>query len=413
MDYLKVEVLYMGGFERSVIGHLTESDRGLITFEYFPGWTARGIELSPVYLPNHLEGSVVSPTPSFGPLFGLFADSLPDWWGEQMMVQYFEDKGIPWKHVTPLQKLVCTGGHAMGAMGYAQPYSGGSYRNELTVKVADLVKNAHSLIQGDTDDMLPGLLRSGLSSGGAQPKVLLGFNHDFTKAVASGGRLPSGYDRWLLKFDLDPEYEHGKEEYAYSLMAKAAGIEMAETKLLRGSQGTCHFISRRFDRPGEARRHIHTYAGLTHQLIRDGFDYNDLMDMTRTLTQNEAEVAEIFRRACFNVVTGNDDDHSKNHAFMMRTDGQWKVSPAYDLTRSSNALVSGVRAASVLGQSVDVSLSDMRKLGQTQKVTNVESIIEEVLVAVRDWDYWAEQASMCEFRKKQIWSEMPASSILM
>jgi serine/threonine-protein kinase HipA len=259
--------------------------------------------------------------------------------------------------------------------------------------------------------MLPGFLRSGLSSGGAQPKVLLGFNRDFTKAAAGGGRLPSGFDRWLLKFDLDPEYEQGREEYAYSLMAKASGIDMAKTHLLDSQQGACHFICKRFDRPGESRRHIHTYSGLTHTLVRDGLEYGDLMNLTRKLTQSEADVVEVFRRACFNVLAGNDDDHGKNHAFLMDTDGGWHLSPAYDLTRSSNPLVEGIRAASVNGKNVNIGRLDLKGLGESQGVPHVDDILEEVICAINDWPYWAEQAGLCPYRTQQIQGEMPGTGM--
>jgi len=404
---MKSEVVYLGGYERTVIGYLAEANDGRIFFEYSPEWIARGIELSPVYLSNRTQGSVTSPTPSFGPLFGLFADSLPDWWGEQMMKRYFGEKGIPWNKVSALQKLACAGGHAMGAIGYEPPFSGGTFREELTVEVAELVQNAHSFLHGSTEKMLPGLMRSGLSPGGAQPKVLLGFNKDFSRAMAGGGSLPASFDRWLLKFDFDAEYEHGKEEYAYSLMARAAGINMAETHLLVGSDGMHHFLSKRFDRPGESRRHIHTYSGLTHTLVRGGLEYGELMDLTRVLTGSEVEVEEVFRRACFNVFAGNDDDHGKNHAFLMEPDGQWKVSPAYDLTSTSNPLVTGMRAASVNGKSVGVGRADLKRLGESQSVRKIDEIIEEVLAAIQDWPRWAGEAGLCKFRTGQVSEEMP------
>ncbi|MBT8045024.1 MAG: HipA domain-containing protein, partial [Verrucomicrobiae bacterium] len=256
-----------------------------------------------------------------------------------------------------------------------------------------------------------GLMRSGLSPGGAQPKVLLGFNKDFSRAMAGGGHLPDGFERWLLKFDLDPEYEQGKEEYAFSLMARAAGIRMAETHLLKGTDGTFHFLSKRFDRPGDSRRHIHTYSGLTHTLVREGLEYGDLMDLTRVLTENEREVEEIFRRACFNVFAGNDDDHAKNHAFLMEPDGHWIVSPAYDLTSTSNPLVTGMRAASVMGKSVDVGRADLKRLGESQSVRRIDNIIEEVLVAINEWPSWAMQAGLCQFRTEQVANEMPGMGV--
>lgn len=404
---MKIEVFYLGGEEHTPIGSLAEAADGRIFFEYKPEWKARGIELSPIYLPNDTPGSVTTPTPEFSPLFGLFADSLPDWWGEQMMKRFFADKGIPWKGVSVLQKLACTGGHAMGAIAYQPPLSGGTFRDELTVEVADLVNNAHSFLHGRTEKMLPGLMRSGLSSGGAQPKVLLGFNKDFSRTMAGGGHLPDGFERWLLKFDLDAEDELGKQEYAFSLMARGAGIRMAETHLLDGGDGRFHFLSKRFDRPGQTRRHIHTYSGLTHTPIRDGLEYGDLMNLTRVLTGSELEVEEVFRRACFNVFAGNDDDHGKNHAFLMGPDGQWFVSPAYDLTSSTNPLVSGIRAASVHEKGVGVGRADLKRLGESQSVRRIDEVIEEVLAAIADWPKWAGQAGLQPFRVEQIAEDMP------
>ena len=408
---MRIEVLYLGGGERKVIGELAETQDGRVFFEYNADWVKRGIELSPVYLHTSMQESMTTPTPEFGELFGLFADSLPDWWGEQMMRRFFGDKGIPWSKVTALQKLACTGRHAMGAIGYEPPASAASFREELTVEVAELVSNAHSFIHGGTGEVIPGFLRSGLPSGGAQPKVLLGFNDDFTESMAGGGMLPSGFTRWLLKFDLDPEYESGKEEYAYSLMARAAGIRMAHTHLLECEDGAHHFLSKRFDRPGKTRRHVHTYSGVTHTRVRDGLEYGDLMDLTRVITGSESEVEEIFCRACFNVLSGNDDDHAKNHAFLMQPAGKWVVSPAYDLTRTSNPLVSGMRAASVNGKSVGVTRSDLMQLGESQGVRNINHTIERVISAINDWPSFAKDAKLSPHSTQQVADEMPGTGM--
>lgn len=406
---MRIEVLYLGGGERKVIGELTETESGGVFFEYNQEWVKRGIELSPVYLPISQVGVVNTPTPEYGVLFGLFSDSLPDWWGAQMMRYFFNDKGIPWSEVSVLQKLACTGKHAMGAIGYQLPASNENFRDELTVEVAELVSNAHSFIYDSSGDFSPGFLRSGLSSGGAQPKVLLGFNDDFTESMAGGGRLPSGFSRWLMKFDLDPEYETGKEEYAFALMARAAGIRMAHTQLLEGENGTHHFLSKRFDRPGNTRRHVHTFSGVTHTSIRNGLEYGDLLDITRVVTGSEVEVEEMFCRACFNVLAGNEDDHAKNHAFLMQPDGSWSASPAYDITRSSNPLVSGVRAAAVNGKSVDVSQADLLQLGESQGVSDANSIIERVITAINDWPLYAKEAKLSSYRTRDVADEMPGT----
>ena len=158
---MKIQVQYQGGDREAVIGHLAESADGRIYFEYDQHWRAQTIELSPAYLPNSTQGSVTTPTPQYGQLFGLFGDSLPDWWGQQMMKRFFQDKGIPWNSVGVLQKLACAGAHAMGAIGYEPPVVSSDFRDELTGEVADLVNNATSFLHGRTEQILPGLMRSG------------------------------------------------------------------------------------------------------------------------------------------------------------------------------------------------------------------------------------------------------------
>lgn len=403
---MKIPVYYLGGFSKNIIGHLTELPDEQTSFQYEPDWIERGIELSPLHLPISTTKEVTTPTPSYSSLFGLFDDSLPDWWGAQMMQQFFEDKGIPWDKVSPLQKLTCTGLHAMGAIGYMPPPKAQGFRDELTIEVAELVTSAHTFTHGQTESLLPGLLRSGLAPGGAQPKVVLAFNKDFTRAVAGGGHMPMGFERWLLKFDLDPEYQNGIEEHAYSMMAKAAGIDTAETHILACSNGAHHFLSKRFDRPGDERRHIHTFSGITHTPIRKGLNYEDLINVTRKLTNRNDQTEEVFRRACFNVLSGNNDDHGKNHAFIMDTKGNWSLSPAYDLTHSSNPLADGVRAAGVCGKRIGITTADLLQLAKSEDITNGPDILDQVIQTIRTWPYWATQANLAPHRIDQVATEM-------
>src|SRR6185295_14013196 len=94
-----------------------------------------------------------------------------------------------------------------------------------------------------------------------------------------------------------------------------------------------YFAIERFDRSGTMRRHTHTVGGLLdHPHGYAAFDYRDLLKVTRRLTRDERAVAEMFRRACFNVFARNRDDHTRNFAFVMNEQGVWKPSPAYDLT---------------------------------------------------------------------------------
>jgi serine/threonine-protein kinase HipA len=404
---VKLAVRYLGVGRDEVVGHLLERDNGTVYFEYEAEWTRGGRELSPLYLPNETGGSVSSPTPSFGPLFGLFSDSLPDWWGEQLMRRFFTDQGIPWRGVTSLQRLGCQGSFGMGALGYEPDLGDGVFRDVLTVEVGELVRGAMEFAHGSAGTVVPGLVRSGLSPGGAQPKVSLGFSEDLSEVVAGGGELPDGFQPWLLKFDLDPELEAGKEEYAYSLMARAAGVGMPETRLMETEGGRFHFLIGRFDRDGGRRIHMHSYSGLTHTPVREPIDYDEVMNLARVLTGHQTEVEQLFRRAVFNVLAGNDDDHGRNHSFLMDGDGNWRLSPAYDLTRGSNPLVGGMRAAAVLGKTKEVTRDDLQRLGDGQGVRMTEAVIDEVLAAVRDWERWAGEAGLSRFRTGQVMDELP------
>jgi len=404
---MKLEVRYLGSGEKEVVGTLLEREDGKVFFEYDGEWVNRGRELSPIYLSNETRGSVSTPTPLFGALYGVFSDSLPDWWGEQLMRRFFSEQGIPWRRVTTLQQLGCQGSFGMGALGYEPDLSDGVFRDVLTVEIGELVRGAMELARGTAEAVVPGLLRSGLSPGGAQPKVLLGFSKNLGEVVAGGGGIPEGYDPWLLKFDLDPELELGREEYAYALMAKAAGVDMPECRLLEADGGRAHFLVRRFDLVDGRRVHLHSYSGLTHTPVRDPIDYDAMMNVTRVLTGREPEVERLFRRAVFNVAAGNDDDHGRNHSFLMDELGEWRLSPAYDLTRTSNPLLGRVRAAAVLGKAVEVGLADLMRLGEGQGVRKVATVIDEVVAAVKDWERWAEEAGLGRYRTGQVLEELP------
>lgn len=101
------------------------------------------------------------------------------------------------------------------------------------------------------------------SSGGARPKVVIGFDPS-TRTVRydAGEGLPDGYGHWLLKFGpRDDPAEIGAEEYAYSLMARAAGVVMPEADLIRTKAGS-YFTVSRFDHAETCRVHLHTASGL-------------------------------------------------------------------------------------------------------------------------------------------------------
>ncbi|MFC7336277.1 type II toxin-antitoxin system HipA family toxin [Haloferula chungangensis] len=406
---MKLTARYLGHPERPVIGELFEAPDHRIYFQFHPEWRDLGLELSPFYLPSSTETSLPTPTPQFSPLFGLFDDSLPDWWGQQLLKKFFEEKGIRWNRVGVLQKLAAQGDYGIGAIGYEPDEAPDDFRSQLAIEVGALADAARGIIEGESERTLPLLIRSGITAGGAQPKALIHLSEDFKTVWPGGGNPPSGSTPWLIKFQLDREVHTTREEHAFALMAAAAGIDIVETRLLTDQGGSVHFVCRRFDRDAGEKIHFHSYSGLTHSRPGEGLEYGDLMNLTRTLCLNENAVEEVFRRAVFNVAAGNDDDHGRNHAFLMNSQGEWRPSPAYDITFATHPLATNLRSASVMGRFASVTRSDLTALAKDQGIRRVDDSIDQVLTAIRRWPEFADAARIPETHAALLARDFPAS----
>jgi serine/threonine-protein kinase HipA len=317
---------------RRKVGRLALKGRELL-FEYDAAFLGSKLELSPFQLPLR-PGVVVGRPDVLDGLMGVFDDSLPDGWGRLLIDRRAAELGISAGALTPLDRLALVGARAMGALIY-EPES--PFEDPAVVKLSELAREAEAVLEGKrrgTD--LERLIAVGGSPKGARPKVLIQLapNGD----VHFGARsIQPGFTAWLVKFPAREDDPHvAPLEHAYFLMAKAAGLDVPQTQLLcRTRRHPGYFAIERFDREGTTRVHTHTLGGLLQ--LPYGYvarTYLDLLKTTRRLTRNEAAVAEMFRRACFNVLAHNRDDHSRNFAFLMDERGSWRPSPAYDLTFS-------------------------------------------------------------------------------
>ncbi len=406
---MKLDVRYLGITDAPLVGSLADDARGRVFFQYNADWIARGLELSPLRLPLRLTAPVTTPTPEFSPLFGLFDDSMPDWWGQKLMRHHFAGLGIPWNNVRALDKLACQGAFSMGALAYEPDQSPDAFRVSLATQVSDLVDAARHLLAGDSQDVLPALVRGGLSPGGAQPKSLVAFDEDFSHAVAGGGNAPPGFTQWLVKFQLDADDPVGRAELAVTRMAAAAGIRIPETRIHETPDGLAHFLSKRFDlQPGLPPLHLHTFAGLTHTPVRESIDYSDLLGLCRELTLRETEVEQAFVRAAFNLGVANDDDHARNHAFLLDPEDGWRLAPAYDLTRTGYPLGSGYRAAGIGGRFAHLGPADLRRLGRDQGVRRIDETLNRVIETIRRWPEFAAEAGLPTVHAAMLADEMPA-----
>ena len=126
---------------------------------------------------------------------------------------------------------------------------------------------------------------------------------------------------------------------------KKAGIRLPRACLVHDG-GRRHFACARFDRQIRpdgtwGRRHVHTLSGLLHKRASDAaIDYEEFMRLTRRLC-GAKEAVECFRRAVFNLLATNRDDHGRNHAFLYdETTRTWALAPAYDLNPNvANVLI--------------------------------------------------------------------------
>ena len=346
------------------------------------------------------SGLKAAPYQPFQGLHGLFNDSLPDGWGRLLLDRSLQRKHIDYDTLSPLDRLTYVGRTGMGALQYSphKTFAPPSEEADLDAFANEIEQTLREVPTADIDL----LLQAQGGSAGAKPKIMIGL-HDANGKIVTASDPPPGYEAWIVKFKAlsDPD-EIGAEEYAYSLMAQAAGIDMPETRLLAGRTG-CYFAVKRFDRSAEGRAHIHTASGLLeadHRTPQN--DYETLLNLTRVLTRNEPYVRQMYRRMVFNVLARNRDDHAKNHAFRMTPDGSWHLTPAYDLTLSQGP--AGEHSLAIAGEGRNPGVTHLLAAARSTSIPTEEarSIVDEVKATIANWPAYAQTARLSDRRTSEI-----------
>ncbi|MBU8920830.1 MAG: type II toxin-antitoxin system HipA family toxin [Bacteroidales bacterium] len=361
-----------------------------IYFEYDSAFIDHGLEISPLRLP--LDSGVSSfENDLFEGLPGVFNDSLPDGWGRLLFDRLARSQGIVSSEITPLDRLANVGMHGMGALVYEPDHS--SDETYEAICLDTLAEQTQEVLHGTSEDVLQELLTLNGSSAGTRPKALVGIDQTSEHLIHGANDLPAEYAPWLVKFaNSQDDSDAGAVEYVYAQMAKGAGIQIPDVHLFPAQKGTGYFSIKRFDRDGDKRYHMHTACGLLHSDFRTpSLDYEDLIALTGVLTRDVREVEKMYRLAVFNVLAHNRDDHAKNFSFLMDADGQWKLSPAYDLTFSSGP--GGEQSTMVMGEGRDPGLDHLTKLGLEANLnqSSIEAIIEQTRSALAGWKMLAKQ----------------------
>ncbi len=372
---------------------------GATYFAYAPEWLATGFSLSPLSVP-FTEAAYRQRARDFDGLPGFLSDCLPDQWGRRLMQQEFSGKG---ETMTPLRMLAWVGRRGLGALSFEPVFDeAASARTWEAVSASLLVRETEAVLQAQPPEAFARLRRGG-TAGGALPKASVALLPDGAMLiggdVAAEAVLRPGARLGLVKIHVDgrdlARVSDGRLEHAYMRMCAAAGIRTSRTEVLRDdSQGRVayHLFVERFDTTASTRLHVVTLAGLLH---RWELHYRDLLLAARQLTQDHTEVLEATRRMIFNVRASNQDDHGKNHAFIVDDRRrQWRLSPAYDVTLNSDEQTfSGLTPAS-FGRSP--RLEAMRAVAAEAGVSAAEfaRLDAEVAGAIARWPELAAAADV-------------------
>ena len=399
---------------------LAEGDE-VAAFEYDPAFAASGIEVSPLSMPLarrvYRFGELAKKT--FYGLPGLLADSLPDRFGNALIDAWLATQGRQPDSFNAIERLCYIGERGIGALEF-RPGLGPKPRRAREIQIEKLVELVSDVLTRRNDmrasfadenrqQVMTDILRVGTSAGGARAKAVIAWNPT-TNEVRSGQiSAGDGFEYWLLKFDgvrgnkdkeLDDPQGYGVIEYAYSHMARDCGIDINECRLFE-ENGRRHFMTRRFDRQADGRKlHMQSLGALAHYdfNLAGAYAYEQALMVIRQLELPMDVVEQQFRRMAFNIVARNQDDHVKNIAFLMKKSGQWRLSPAFDMTYSFNP--SGDWTAShqmtLNGKRDDFTLDDFNACAKTasMKRGRAEAIVREVTDVVSLWPTYARDADV-------------------
>ncbi len=391
------------------------------SFQYTDTFLRSGIQIAPLMMPlsDRIYRFPELAMESFHGLPGMLADALPDKFGNAVIDAWLATQGRLPGEIDAVERLCYTGSRGMGALEF-RPAKGLQADESIRVQVNELVELASSVLQGrkelqasfkdeNKEHALREILRVGASAGGARAKAVIAWNPETNEVRSGQVKASPGFEYWLLKFDgvannsdkelADPA-GFGAIEYAYSLMAKEAGIQMTDCRLFE-EDGRRHFMTRRFDRlPGGEKLHMQSLGAIAHFDFNaaGAHSYEQALLVMRRMKLPMEDIEEQFRRMVFNVLARNQDDHVKNIAFLMDKQGKWRLSPAFDMTYSYNP--SGAWTShhqmSVNGQRSFFHMDDFNAVAETASMRRgrAKEIANQVMEAVIQWHLFANQAGV-------------------
>jgi serine/threonine-protein kinase HipA len=398
----EAEVRLWGG----TVGALVEMESGRVLFEYAEEFRRRGLEISPIHLPTAIAGprsfEELRRKPAYEGLPGVLADALPDAFGTRVIRAYYAARGHTDQAVSPVQRLLYVGERALGALTFHPAADLPIREAELeSLEVQRLAHDARRIVRDRPAVAIPEIYRIGSSAGGKRPKAIVHYDPD-ADTLRSGAMTPEpGEIPCILKFDgvgggspdpdtLGPPSYPNRVEAAYGDMARAAGLDMAEIRMLE-VDGYAHLLITRFDLRNGARIHQHTFGGMVHADYNEpgSSSYEEYFRTILRLGMAYDALGEAFRRMAFNVLAVNQDDHVKNFSFHMDAGGRWALAPAYDLTFAHGSGWTATHQMRIRDKRSNIREADLVAVGEEFGVKRPGRILDEVRGAVGEWERFA------------------------
>ncbi len=404
------------------IGAVALDDIGAGVFEYDTDFLKLGLDVAPLMMPldEARRGHVIHSFPALNPetfkrLPGLLADTLPDKFGQAIVNAWLARQGRSPDDFSIIERLCYTGSRAMGALEFKPTVIKNLGQtvsveiSEMITLIQDVMTHRNSLDvtlthdEQKTQQALLDILRIGTSAGGARAKAVIAYNKNTGEVMSGQADAPEGFEHWLLKFDGVSDIEFGKTadfgriEYAYYNMATAAGINMAECRLLE-ENGRAHFMTRRFDRIAGNKLHMQSLCAIGHFdfNLAGAYGYEQALMTMRKIKLSKKEQLQQYRRMVFNVIARNQDDHTKNIAFLMNPQGEWSLSPAFDMTHSYKPGEGWTQThqMSINGKRDHFTRQDLIDVAQNNDLKNPENVIADIIKAVEQWPTFADKAGV-------------------
>lgn len=412
--YHPVHRIEVNVWDRFVGAAALDPSLGYYVFAYDRDFGRSGIQLAPLHMPaDASERPFVFtdlPEATYRRLPALLADALPDEFGNALVDKYMAERGLAKASITPLDRLAYMSKRAMGALEF-KPARGPQTRTPTALALSELVAVARKVVTGNlagdsaTEAALRSMIEVGTSANGARAKAVIGLNRKTLEIRSGQFELLPGFEHWLLKFDgmgrdreLGPSQDFGRIEYAYSLMARHAGIDIPASQLLE-ENGRAHFMTRRFDREDDGtKHHLQSLCAMDHLdfMKKSANSYEQLFMTMRQLRLGHSADVEAFRRMALNVMGRNCDDHAKNFSFLLRKGGSWDLSPAYDITFAHNPQSEWTHQhlMSVNGKFGEITRADCMALADRFGIGEGAAILDLIRETVESWPTFAKEAGV-------------------